>query len=424
MSFTARERNNPPPRKKSCAACIKAKRRCDFAVPACLRCSQRRIQCEYPSRTPHAKVRASSHAANRPVPLQDVAVLDGALSDGCSGGTETIAGQLRPTGTGELEDPGQYSFKPIPYNFETLDYAAEGQGHDVIHQPSMLAAPTTKGFHNRLNEVVARRLQFSLDQIRKAPKTMVMETQTPWSHPLLYADNMPRSMQDAHASCALYVAKNRANAPVIFRCIESRVQDLLCEPIPTTPLESLAHTQALLLYQIIHLFDGDISARSSGERISPFLETSAIGLLAHVIFDTEANCSDPFSECCLATLPDLWKDWIFQESARRTLLFVFFFLQAYRVLTGSQGLNSCDGRLGLCHFWTVSEHLWQAETALEFRDAWQQKNHFLVVDGQVAVVLSEAKAGDVDVFGKMLISAAVGIPELEAWFTSRGGSLK
>lgn len=94
------------------------------------------------------------------------------------------------------------------------------------------------------------------------------------------------------------------------------------------------------------------------------------------------------------------------------------------MLTGSQGLNSCDGRLGLCHFWTVSEHLWQAETALEFRDAWQQENHFLVVDGQVAVVLSEAKAGDVDVFGKMLISAAVGIPELEAWFTSRGGSLK
>lgn len=220
------------------------------------------------------------------------------------------------------------------------------------------------------------------------------------------------------------MAKNRANAPVIFRCIESRVQDLLCEPLPTTPIDSLAHTQALLLYQIIHLFDGDISARASGERIIPFLETSAIGLLAHVIFDTEANCSDPFSDCCLTTLSDLWKDWIFQESARRTLLFAFFFLQAYRVLTGSQSLNQCDGRLGLCHFWTVSEHLWQAESALDFRDAWQQENHFLVVDGQVAVVLREAKAGDVDVFGKMLISAAVGIPELEAWFASRGGSLK
>jgi hypothetical protein len=202
------------------------------------------------------------------------------------------------------------------------------------------------------------------------------------------------------------------------------VQDLLCEPIPTTPIDSLAHTQALLLYQIIRLFDGDISARASGERIIPVLETSAIGLLAHVAFDTEANCSDRFSECCLATASDLWKDWIFQESARRTLLFTFFFLQAYRLLTGSQNLYRCDGRLGLCHSWTVSEHLWQAETALKFRDAWRQKNHFLVIDGQFNVVLSEAKAGDVDLFGKMLLSAAVGIPELEAWFASRGGSLK
>lgn len=202
------------------------------------------------------------------------------------------------------------------------------------------------------------------------------------------------------------------------------MQDLLCEPIPTTPIDSLAHTQALLLYQIIRLFDGDISARASGERIIPVLETSAIGLLAHVIFDTEANCSDHFSECCLATISDLWKDWIFQESARRTLLFTFFFLQAYRVLTGSQNLYRCDGRLGLCHSWTVSEHLWQAGTALEFRDAWRQKNHFLIIDGQFNVVLSEAKAGDVDLFGKMLLSAAVGIPELEAWFASRGGSLR
>ncbi|KAL7924856.1 hypothetical protein ACQKWADRAFT_260018 [Trichoderma austrokoningii] len=412
MSFTARERNNPPPRRKSCAACIKAKRRCDFAVPACLRCSQRRIQCEYPPRMPRAKAKVSCNVANEPVPLQAVAAIDG------TGSAETIAGQFIST------EASQYGIDPILGVSTTFENVAKGQGYEVIRQPSMLAAPTTKGFHDRLSEIVARKLQFSLDQIHKAPRTMVTETQTPWSHPLLYADSMPRSMQDAHASCALYLAKNRANAQVIFRCIESRVQDLLCEPLPTTPIDSLAHTQALLLYQIIRLFDGDISARASGERIIPFLETSAIGLLAHVIFDTEANCSDPFSECALATPSDLWKDWIFQESARRTLLFAFFFLQAYRVLTCSQSLQQCDGRLGLCHFWTVSEHLWRAETALEFRDAWRQENHFLVIDGQVGVVLSEAKAGDVDVFGKMLLSAAVGIPELEAWFASRGGSLK
>ncbi|PKK43328.1 hypothetical protein CI102_11452 [Trichoderma harzianum] len=425
MSFTARERYNPPPRKKSCAACIKAKRRCDFAVPACLRCSQRQIQCEYPLRTPQAKakVKASSHVAIQPAPLQDIAVPDGALGHDCTGSAKPMARQFGPTATVD-EESSQQSMHGFLSDLATLDYGAESHDYDVVQQPSMLTAPATKGLHDRLTEVIARRLQFSLDQIQKAPKTMVMEMQTPWSHPLLYADSMPRSMQDALSSCALYLAKNQANTPVILRCIESRVQDLLCEPLPTTPMDSLAHTQALLLYQIIRLFDGNISARASGERTIPILETSAIGLLAHVIFDTEGNCSDRFSECCLATLSDLWKDWIFQESARRTLLFTFFFLQAYRVLTGSQNLYQCDGRLGLCHSWMVSEHLWQAETALDFRNAWRQRNHFLIIDGQFTAMLSEAKAGDVDLFGKMLLSAAVGIPELEAWFASRGGSLK
>lgn len=446
MSFTARERYNPPPRKKSCAACIKAKRRCDFAVPACLRCSQRQIQCEYPSRTPQAKVKASGHVALEPAPLQDMAVPDGALGDDCTEGAKPMACQFGSTAIVD-EEAGQQSMHGFLSDLATLDYGPESHDYDVVQQPSMLTAPATKGLHDRLTEVVARRLQFSLDQIQKAPRTMVMEMQTPWSHPLLYADSMPRSMQgtraslfvvigsnaankmynkklDALSSCALYLAKNQANTPVILRCIESRVQDLLCEALPTTPIDSLAHTQALLLYHIIRLFDGNISARASGERTIPILETSAIGLLAHVIFDTEGNCLDRFSECCLATLSDLWKDWIFQESARRTLLFTFFFLQAYRVLTGSQNLYQCDGRLGLCHSWMVSEHLWQAETALDFRNAWRQRNHFLIIDGQFTAMLSEAKADDVDLFGKMLLSAAVGIPELEAWFASRGGSLK
>lgn len=192
MSFTARERNNPPPRKKSCAACIKAKRRCDFAVPACLRCSQRRIECEYPSRTPQvkAKVKAPKRVSHEPTPLQDVVVADGAVGDGCTGGhAAPVDGEA-----------SQYGMHPFLCDLETLDYGAESQGYDVVHQPSMLAAPTTKGLHDRLTEVVARRLQFSLDQIQKAPRTMVMETRTPWSHPLVYADGMPRSMQGTRAS--------------------------------------------------------------------------------------------------------------------------------------------------------------------------------------------------------------------------------
>ncbi|KAG8408688.1 hypothetical protein J3458_019709 [Metarhizium acridum] len=71
-SLTALERNDPPSRRKSCSACIKAKakQRCDFALPACLRCSQSNVACEYPKRSER---RATQRPANLPTTTLPVA---------------------------------------------------------------------------------------------------------------------------------------------------------------------------------------------------------------------------------------------------------------------------------------------------------------------------------------------------------------
>ncbi|KAI1303820.1 hypothetical protein F5Y03DRAFT_359184 [Xylaria venustula] len=61
-SLSTIERGNPPPRRKSCAACIKAKRRCDLRQPSCLRCSQRRIDCSYPV-PPHDRRRGNDNGS-------------------------------------------------------------------------------------------------------------------------------------------------------------------------------------------------------------------------------------------------------------------------------------------------------------------------------------------------------------------------
>jgi hypothetical protein len=228
--------------------------------------------------------------------------------------------------------------------------------------------------------------------------------------------------KDAHASCALYLAKTAVNAPIIFRAIDLRVDDLLSSPPPTTLLEILAHTQSLILYQTIRLFDGDIHARASAERIIPEVEESAMCLLAHVRFDLEPPTKElPLYP--LAPTKDFWNDWILQESARRTVLFCFFFLQAYRLVSGQRGLE-CDGRLGLCHSWTLSAYLWTASTPVQFGKAWKEKRHFVVTDAQFGEVLSAAQADDVDRFGRMWISSLLGMEEAEGWFVSRGGALR
>lgn len=225
---------------------------------------------------------------------------------------------------------------------------------------------------------------------------------------------------DAHASCALYMAKNRVNAPVILRSIEAKVQDLLASPLPQTPRDGLAHTQALLLYQIIRLFDGDITARAAAERTIPSLEASAISLLGHIDFDIVYPASLPLFP--VSTTKRFWQDWIFQESSRRTLLLTFYLLQAYRFLSGHKGLQ-CDGRLGLCHFWTFSAHLWGAESAVAFARLWDSKKNIIVSNGKFDEVLSKVDADDVDLFGKIFVSSALGKDEAEGWFASKGGKL-
>lgn len=40
----------PPPRRKSCGECVKAKRRCDQRLPTCLRCTKKGLHCEYVAR--------------------------------------------------------------------------------------------------------------------------------------------------------------------------------------------------------------------------------------------------------------------------------------------------------------------------------------------------------------------------------------
>ncbi len=51
---------------------------------------------------------------------------------------------------------------------------------------------------------------------------------------------------------------NDQNQHIVHEVIETRVQDLLTAPKDTTPVEMLARAQALLLYQIIGFFDGNV----------------------------------------------------------------------------------------------------------------------------------------------------------------------
>jgi hypothetical protein len=208
-----------------------------------------------------------------------------------------------------------------------------------------------------------------------------------------------------------------------MRSIESYCEELLSSSPPATAFETLAYAHALLLYQIIRLFDGDIVSRASADECIPALEDAALSLLTHVNFEEPLFPAPDLPLDPIGPTKVFWKTWIFQESARRTMLFVFFFLQAYRMVSGGT-LYPCDGKMGLVHSWTLSAHLWQARTPTEFAKAWRNRNHFVVTNAEFHQVLGQAKADDVDCFGRILLSAMMGQDEADGWFAQRGGSLR
>jgi hypothetical protein len=161
--------------------------------------------------------------------------------------------------------------------------------------------------------------------------------------------------------------------------------------MPDDALEILARTHALLLYQIIRLLEGGFRARSAESAIRP-LEESAFALMQHVTLDegtvdelldlSSSEATRGSNDALPALYPlnsmrEFWETWKFQESARRTFLATFFFLQMYRMLKREKPLV-CDGKILLCQSYTLSAHLWKARDHFEFKSAWLNKKHFVI----------------------------------------------
>lgn len=284
-----------------------------------------------------------------------------------------------------------------------------------------------KDSQGHLCEIIAARFQYAIDEIKRTPSTMVLESRTPWYHPQLFKGQVPRSILDAHSACALYMAKNTCNAQDIVRSIQARVEDLLTAPTPTTSQEILARVQSLLLYQIIQVFDADFHVFMVVEKAALALEDATMllmsqlnsGKLSSAPQYTDKEVLHLFS---IEQTRPLWMSWVLAESARRTLLTALFFIQLHRLLSGTLPF-SCDGEVHTRNSWTLSAHLWNAENLFDFTVAWRSKSHFVIRNGVFSQVIRDAEADDIEVFGRMLFTLFMGIDETKIWFASRGGIL-
>lgn len=98
---------------------------------------------------------------------------------------------------------------------------------------------------------------------------------TPFLHRYLYRDHISRCILSCFTVNMLYVNRTQANTAMVMRVLHNSVKELVDVKtvyVEATLVEKLARTQALFLYQIIRLLDGDVFLRAEGERDIPLLQ--------------------------------------------------------------------------------------------------------------------------------------------------------
>lgn len=183
--------SNPQGRQKSCSECAKAKRRCDLEQPHCLRCTRQKLTCVYPLQ-PHASVpRSLATSEDTPVATEDADDVD-----------EPFAFDLDIPAVPTTPNVEMLNFD-IPTNTSYLGVIDnEPQDNNV---GKIIDVPSPRNWfvtvkQNRmfmLSPLAESRVGYSLQQLKATPRMMVESNSTHWSHPKLYDDYMPRSLQGA-----------------------------------------------------------------------------------------------------------------------------------------------------------------------------------------------------------------------------------
>ena len=160
---------NPHGRQKSCFECARSKRRCDLRLPRCLRCTRLSLGCSYPP-----PVLPTTQATPDSPALLDAPITGDLCFD---------------IDAPDFDDLLHFSAHETSSAFREFFDLEDPKGGTLgpIYAPNPLSP--------HLRSFTQSRLDFPVEQMKGAPSMMVLENQTLWSHPQLYKDHMPPSLQ-------------------------------------------------------------------------------------------------------------------------------------------------------------------------------------------------------------------------------------
>jgi hypothetical protein len=340
-------------RKKSCKQCVKAKRRCDLGYPCCKRCFSKSLDCAYPNasvreaevvlrqRTPDlaplAQVGDNDLLGLQPAGCDfDSAMLQVSMSDSNSSSSPESWSDV----VGDWEKEQDIRDKQAMFWTRSQEPAVSRQMLPKIWAPAWL------------NE---EQILFMVSRLRSFVPTLAFTGANTFVHSALYKSHQPTAFQDSISLSALYLAKTKQNAPILIKSINEKINGLTANANSWSLQEHLAAVQALIVYQIIRLFDRDLGQAAAAARQNRLLELWTAQLWKR-----------SFAEPIAFAKP--WEAWVFYESLRRTVMISVFMRGGWAALT-QDGL--CDqvpvlARLPLSKgdgFWDIKEEEFERRIA-------------------------------------------------------------
>lgn len=229
----------------------------------------------------------------------------------------------------------------------------------------------------------------------------VISGSTLFIHRRIYRDTMPRCLQDAYTACATYFSSSQHTKDLVFRIVERNIELLLHDhAMPELAadidscdfLQRLARTQAMLVYQAIRLYDGDIRQRAAADGICSTLDSWNHEMLKCAMESSQYVWA--FSSGRSQNDAAAWDAWCLAESVRRTWATINVTQNAYRVLKGEE--SRCPGHLRF----TARVGLWDAPSCVEWMTAHRERDPLFYTEENGSDIVAKAKPDEIDEFGR------------------------
>ncbi|KAK4444226.1 hypothetical protein QBC34DRAFT_335521 [Podospora aff. communis PSN243] len=410
------EPSNPPPirrrmrKRKACVQCTRSKRKCDKTTPQCKRCLERGDPCEYQLLAHIQRSQSEGTSEGR----SGSAIIEEESDEDDNADMFTLPStNLHPTPESQplppdpntnLSPPFQLTHTaPLPLANLTLSFLAPSSWTRTYNLDPPDSPPCARITEDDLPLFIAH--------LNRWLRLWLTTGHSPAMHRSLYRGSMPECIQDAFTSLAAYTSATAHTKCSILRILRDKAERLISsQPIvpnldlpgdePPGPQPSelaapcvildttthLARTQALFVYQLLRLFDGDIRSRAQAEEQMGTLHTWATQMLESARFDcvtaeylvatsggggggvrVEGEGGGRVNDFTLVlgseemTDPSAtWQAWILAESVRRTFLMAEYMQSVY--LTIKRGWSVCSGGVAF----TPKAGLWDATGAWEW----------------------------------------------------------